>query len=388
MPKRILLLVYIFVTVISTDLSAQIIPPDTGESEAPDIRIGSKYSLLPIAGYTSDWGFFGGLFFQRINYGTNIRPFLSNTRADLTFSTKGNIISEVNYEHTRTFGSSVRSLIEFTGQRFYQDHYFGIGNQTVFSNDLFEDEYFFYENREFSIYYQARKAIFEFGEYGQVDLTGSLDFSYLNGISRGENTRYSEDSPFGFGKSWSNKAGIGFIADNRENEFAPTRGFRYKVTYQLSSQIVGSEYTYSQISLDMRHYLKLHRSIVLAQKLNIESIQGRAPFWDLSIIGGEDGLRGYHLDRFRGDQSVFNLLELRTWLFSVWNDEIRVGSQVFWDTGRVFSAYDSDKVFDNWKHSYGGGVIFSAFSPDLLFRMDIGLSDETYRIHFGAGYVF
>lgn len=388
MSRRLLLFILIFLTLGFSNLFGQIIPPNTGESEKPDIRVGTDYSLLPIAGYTSDWGVFGGLFLQRINYGTNVKPFLSKIKTNFTASTKGTVISELEYERTRTFGTNIRSLVEFVGQRYRQDHYFGIGNQTEFSNKLYDGDYFYYENRQFSVFYQARKTAAKFGEFGQFDLKTSLDFSYQNSISRGEETRFEEDAPLGLGKNWSNKAGFGFVLDSRNNEFSPTRGLRYEASFQVSASIIGSEYTYSDFSLDMRHFFNLPGSIVLAHNLQFESIQGEAPFWDLAVIGGEDGLRGYHLFRFRGDQSVMNLLELRSWVFSLWNDEIRLGGQLFWDTGRVFSDQDSNDFFDNWKHSYGAGGVVSLFNPDLIFRMDIGFSDETYRIHFGAGYVF
>ena len=248
--------------------------------------------------------------------------------------------------------------------------------------------FFFFENREFAIYYQARKQIASFGEYGGFDLTGSVDVSYLNGLTRGESSKFEEDMPLGIGKSWANKAGAGFIADSRDSEFSPVQGIRYEVSYEVSSSIFGSDYAYSDLEFDLRHYKEIFDGVVLANKLNFESIHGDAPFWDLSIIGGNGGLRGYHLDRFRGNQSVMHLLELRTWLFSVLNDEIRVGSQLFWDTGRVFSGANSDAFFDTWKHSYGGGMIFTLFSPDLMLRADVGFSDETFRFYFGTGYIF
>lgn len=372
----------------SSPLCAQIIPPNTGESKEPDIRVGSEYSLLPIVGYTSDLGLFGGGLIQRIGYGNNIRPFLSNLTADFTLSTKGNLVFDIDYERTKTFGADLRSLIEFTGQKIQQGYYFGIGNETNFSDKLYEDNFFFFENREFAIYYQARKKIASFGEHGRFDLTGSVDVSYLNGLTRGETSKFGEDMPLGIGKSWANKAGAGFIADSRDSEFSPVQGIRYEVSYEVSSSVFGSDYAYSDLELDLRHYMEIFDGVVLANKLNLESIHGDAPFWDLSIIGGNDGLRGYHLDRFRGNQSVLHLLELRTWLFSVLHDEIRVGSQLFWDTGRVFSGTDSDAFFDNWKHSYGGGMMFTLFNPDLMFRADVGFSDETFRFYFGTGYIF
>lgn len=369
-------------------LAAQIIPPDTGESEEPDIRVGSKYSLLPLAGYTSDLGLFGGGLVQRISYGTDNRPFLSNLTLDFTVSTKGNLTFDIDYERTRTFGTGIRSLIEFTGQRIRQGYYFGIGNDTNYSDELFDNNFFFFENRELGIYYQARKEIASFGEFGQLDIAGSVDVSRLNGLTREESSKFADDMPLGVGKSWSNKAGIGLIADSRNSEFSPTQGIRYEISYELSSEIIGSDYAYSFLKLDARHYFEPFEGVVLANNLKVESLHGEAPFWDLTIIGGDDGLRGYHLDRFRGDQSVLHLLELRTWLFSVLNEEIRVGSQLFWDSGRVFSDFDSNNLFADWKHSYGGGLILTLFSPDLMLRTDVGFSDEAFRFYFGAGYVF
>lgn len=372
----------------TSPLSAQIIPPDRGESKEPDIRVGTEYSLLPIVGYTSDLGLFGGGLVQRIGYGNNIHPFLSKLAADFTLSTKGNLVFDLDYERTKTFGTDLRSLIEFTGQKIRQGYYFGIGNGTEFSDTLYEDNFFFFENREFAFYYQVRKQIASFGEYGSLGLTGSVDVSYLNGLTRGETSKFAEDMPLGIGKSWANKTGIGFIADSRDSEFSPAQGIRYEVSYEVSSSIFGSDYAYSELEFDLRHYLKVFDGVVLANKLSVESIQGDAPFWDLSIIGGNEGLRGYHLDRFRGDQSVLHLLELRSWLVSVLHDEIRVGSQLFWDSGRVFSEFDSNDVFKNWKHSYGGGIMFTLFNPDLMLRADIGFSDEALRFYFGAGYIF
>lgn len=389
MSQRIVSGFLVFMLFFSVKLSAQIIPvPDSDGDEYEDIRVGSRYTLLPVLGYSSDTGFFGGVLGQRINYGNNIRPFLNNLTANFTVSTRGNLITDIKFEHTKTFNTDIRSLILFVGQRIREGHYFGIGNQSDFSNDLFDEDYFFFENREISFYYQARKNVLTFGQYGKLDIAGSVDFSYLNGITRGDESKYEDDLPFGFGKSWGNKAGIGFIADSRDDEFIPTRGFRYEASYEHSSPIFGSHFTYSNIKLDSRHYVQIFENVVIAQKLNLETIQGEAPFWDLSIIGGNKGLRGYHLDRFRGNHSVLHLLELRSWLFSVWNGDLKIGSQIFWDTGRVFSDNDSNRFFENWHQSYGGGFVISIFTPDLMLRTDIGFSDEAFRIYFGTGYVF
>ncbi len=381
---------FLLMILFPASLLGQVIPPERSEDGhiiSAD-RIGSYYSVFPLAGYTSDEGLFGGGFVQRINYGIDVRPFLSNLKTDFTISTRRNIISKLEYERTRTFGTDIRSRIDFIGQRIRQGHYFGIGNDTEFSDALFDEGYYFYENREVYFNYQARNTLFDFGENGIGDIYGGFTISYVNGLVRGEASKYDDDRPPGFGKNRVNKLGAGVIADSRDNEFAPTRGIRYEAGFSTSTSLFGSNYSFSTVRGELRHFIQLFDNVVLAHKMEMKHNIGQAPFWAMPIIGNEDGLRGYHMNRFRGDSSVLNMLELRTWLFSVLDGNIRFGGQVFWDSGRVFSETDSNNFFDDWKHAYGFGGVLSLFNPDFFIRGDFGFSDETFRMYFGAGYIF
>ena len=384
--------VAIFLTfiVIATTVCAQEIPPERSEDGhiiSAD-RIGSFYSVLPLAGYTSDLGLFGGGFIQRINYGIDVRPFLSTMKSDITVSTKGNIVSKVDYERTRLFGRNIRSRVDFIGQRIRRDYYFGIGNETQLSEDLYDDGYYYYDNRELYLNYQARWLIREYGTSGILDFFGSFTLSRVNGLTQGEETRYEEETPPGFGKNWVNKIGFGLVADNRENEFSPTSGIRYEVGFNTSSSIFGSDFSFSDVRVELRHYAELMNNVVLAHRLETRHNLGEAPFWALPVIGNQFGLRGYHRNRFRGDSSVLNMTELRTWLFSVFDGGVRIGTQAFWDTGRVFSDVDSNSFFDDWHHTFGFGGAITLFNPDFIVRGDVGFSNETMRIYFGAGYSF
>lgn len=378
---------FLVLSLIGISVTAQIIPPDR-DPLPPDAKIGSYYSVLPLAGYTSDLGLFGGGFIQRINYDINRKPFLSTLKADITFSTTGNIVSQMQYERTRLFGSDFRSRIDFIGQREREGHYFGIGNNTEFSDSFFREEGNFYENREFFLKYRIRQGISSFGENGQIDFFGDAIFWHVNGISNGDETLISEQMPPGLGKSRVTQAGFGFIADSRNNEFAPSNGIRYELGFNTSQSILGSNYSFSGLKGDFRHFQTLFGNVTLAHNLRMEHTFGTAPFWALPIIGNEAGLRGYYRNRFRGSSSILNIVEIRSWLFTVFSDRIRVGAQTFWDTGRVYSEFDSNAFFDDWKHTFGAGGVVTLFNPDLILRGDIGFSDETWRIYFGAGYIF
>ncbi|MCC5940487.1 MAG: BamA/TamA family outer membrane protein [Balneolaceae bacterium] len=366
---------------------AQIIPPDR-DPLPPDAKIGSYYSVLPLIGYSSDQGFIGGGFLQRINYDINRKPFLSSLKTDITFSTRGDIISQLQYERTRLFGSEIRSSIDFVGQREKQAHYFGLGNDSQFSSSEFNDGLNFYENRELYLNYRVRQGFLTFGERGKIDFFGETSFWYVDGISVGEDTRFAGEEPEGFGSSRALKFGIGLIADSRNNEFAPSTGIRYEASLNSSQSFLFSNYSFSSLRGDFRHFIPIVGRVTLAHRLQAEHTLGDAPFWALPVIGNENGLRGFHRNRFRGDSSLLNMIEVRSWLFSVFSGRIDVGMHTFWDTGRVYSEFDSGAFFDNWKHVFVVGGAITLLNPDLIVRGDIGFSNETWRIYFGAGYVF
>jgi hypothetical protein len=195
--------------------ASQVIPSETenGIPEATDPRVGSYYSVFPLAAYTSDLGFLGGGFVQRINYGVHVLPFLSNTKADFTISTNGTINSKMEYERIRTFGTSIRSRVEFIGRRERQGRYFGIGNSTDFGSELFDNEFYFYENREVYIKYQGRYNVGTFGSRGVIDLIGGGTLWYVNSKPLEEPTLFASDTPLGFDKKWSNKLDIGVLLE-------------------------------------------------------------------------------------------------------------------------------------------------------------------------------
>lgn len=384
MFRFLVLFFWISVLFQFSDVSAQLIPSDTEENRRERV----EYSLVPLLGYSSDLGLYGGALLYRFNYGDNERPYLSNTRFDISAGTKGNLIAGIDYERIHSFGTDIRSLFSVYGERDKLSNYFGIGNDSGFSDELYDEGFFNFESRLFSLKYTARKTISDLSENGILDLFGSVSFRYMDASSRGTSTLFNTSKPTGFGNSWSNSIGLGLIADTRDSEFIATRGIRYEISAEQNTGLLGSEYTFAMYRAELRHFRKVIGNVVLAHKLTGSYLTGDAPFWELPTIGNEEGLRGYYLDRFIGESSILNVIELRSWLFSFLNDEIRLGAQVFWDSGRVFSSADSNRFFSEWKHSYGFGGAISLLNPDFILRADAGISEETWRIYAGIGYIF
>jgi len=372
--------IILFLTLLQSAASAQLITE-------PD-RSGSQHSVFPLIGYTTDYGLFGGGVYQRINYADSRRPFLSNTMIDITGSTKGKWAAHFDYERIEMFGRPIRNRTVVDLELNPIRSYFGIGNRTLYTRDDLNDGLYYLNQQHALVTFEARRAIF--GSENGLKLEGALRLktSYTSAIEDGEETRFVTDPPTHFDAGWVNTLGTGLIFDTRENEFVPTSGQRSEIGIDMSSSIFGSSYSFYEMFADVRSYTSFTENTVLAQRFSARHTIGDTPFWELPSIGSSRGLRGFALDRFMGDSSILYMAELRQWLFSFLEDEIRIGAHIFYDTGRVFSDFDSSELFGEWKQSWGVGGAMTLLSPDLIFRGEIGFSGEDYRIYAGVGYAF
>ena len=107
------------------------------------------------------------------------------------------------------------------------------------------------------------------------------------------------------------------------------------------------------------------------------------PFYELSMLGGEDQMRGYYKGIFRDKVLVDGQVEYR---MPVWNI---FGINAWIGTGRVASSY-SDIVIDGFKLSYGGGFrikVDSKHNTNLRFDFGFGPGGiNGYYINFGEAF--
>lgn len=375
-------LLAVLLILFSTELVySQVLPGEPG--------LGVQYSVVPVLGYSSDYGLFGGGFVQRIDYGFGVRPYRSNSAAEFTISTKGNIISKLDHESLESFGTDLRSRFRFDGIRLLKNTYFGIGNDTSFSTDEFDDGRYYFEERTLKFRYWGRKNIIKYGQYGDIDGMILATVSNSNPLSEGDDTIFNTFRPDGFEGGWVNKAGAGIVIDNRDSEFNPTYGYLFESNISVSGRVIGSGYNFHKAYAEFRGYFSPIRDLVIAQKLEFQHASGDVPFWEMPVLGNELGLRGYVLNRFRGNSSLLHIIELRTWLFGILEDQIMFGGQMFMDTGRVFTGEDRfSDLTNDLKHTFGIGGAVSILNPDFIFRGDLAFSEDIYRIYLSVGYLF
>lgn len=369
------------------------LPVAPAEAQQASANRGSiERSLLPVIGYTSDSGLFGGALWQRNEYDGQRELYTNRQLIQLLASTRGELGLQVEHERIATPDRPTRFRTILDLERIPYQPYFGIGNATGFSSSNYESGYYDYLHRAAEWAGQWRRTLARFDSGAvptELDVTALLQSGWYRPESSGDETLYQDHYSASSGSSWIQLAGAGLLLEGRDHEVNPRRGYRLQGDLSLSTPWLLSDASYRRLRLDVRHYLPLPFDVTLAQKVAYEGTWGNVPFWLMPTIGNDESLRGYPLNRFRGRASIVHLAELRAWLFSILDGEVRIGAQLFMDTGRVFSPGEGvDELTNGLHQTFGVGGSMTLFHPDLIFRGDLGFSDEMFRIYAGIGYLF
>jgi outer membrane protein assembly factor BamA len=171
---------------------------------------------------------------------------------------------------------------------------------------------------------------------------------------------------------WLAGAGSVFLYDQRDHVLYPRSGTYFKTSWiHFQQQLLGN-YAYNNYLLDLRHFVKIGRSVMAFQALGEYSDNG-TPFFVLPQLGGKDRLRGIGHSKSVVDHSVWLLRsELRT---PVW---WRFGAVVFSEVGQAANrpAFEwSELIFSN-----GLGLRFRLLPDEPLnIRIDAAWSSEGHR---------
>jgi hypothetical protein len=348
---------------------------------------GVQYGFVPVLGFSSDLGFIGGGLIQRFDYGDGVRPFLYSSRLDASISTMGFYTVNLVHEQTVTFKRKIRTLISIEAARYRDDAFFGIGNLNTFNSEQWEDGFFLFESKSIEAFTEFRIPILVHENGAEIDLLLGVLYKGRINIETDADTYFS-NNPFDTSDGWITSLITGLVLDNRNSEFDPRRGQRLEFRLE-GSPVASGDYSFAKASLNIRNYFPLHRNITFAKQFHLEHTMGNAPFWYLPTLGNQLFLRGFAANRFIGESMWSQSTEIRSWLFTLPIFETRIGAQVFWDSGRVFTEGDKlTDVLSGVRHTFGAGGVASPFSPDFILRGDVGLSNELWRVYVSLGYAF
>jgi len=97
-------------------------------------------------------------------------------------------------------------------------------------------------------------------------------------------------------------AGLGIARDTRDNLLNPTTGSYLGAKIELAPEFLGSELAYYQPAIEAKVYQQVFKSIVLAGRVKLETIQGvqgtsYIPAFKRLYLGGGDTVRGYDFQK-------------------------------------------------------------------------------------------
>jgi hypothetical protein len=191
--------------------------------------------------------------------------------------------------------------------------------------------------------------------------------------------------------------------DRRNYEYGLTKGF---YLYGRFGSVDGldkgngifSDYGWFDSQLDVRCYIPLFSnktSLAVRMATSLKSLKGgsQIPFYDLSLLGGYNYVRGFDTYRYRGNNALIGNVELRRTVYSFKKEHRGVDLIGFGDSGQVWGHNRSTTdptimghdnfASRNWRAGIGGAVQYR-HTKSLAVRFDVATSQDGRHIYFSV----
>ena len=165
------------------------------------------------------------------------------------------------------------------------------------------------------------------------------------------------------------------VTDTRDNIYNPTTGGRAALDLELGG--LGGDFRFQKISIDHQQFMKAgEHDQIWAWRGSYGWGHGDMTEFNQFRVGGQNSLRGYRDDQFRGNRMFLATLEYRFPLFK------KVQGVVFTDWGGAWNSNFFPKGGDIYG-SIGLGIALN--TPLGPFRLDYGRGKQGGRFHFTIG---
>lgn len=337
--------------------------------------------LLPLLSFNSDDGLIFGGYLSLTQYGFRDDPYSHYGNLTVKFAPRFSHY-EVQF-HSESYKVIDRARVELVASagNLGLNGFYGLGNETPRDEKLFDADFYrtnYHEIRaEPSINVQVNQSfVLRFSaryEYSNANLTTN---SFLNQVR-----------PFGLGTHSALGVSAGCAYDGRDHVFAPSTGFYVSIGGTYYPRVFANGLEFGNGSADIRAFFPatLLTDVVFAFHVGGEKSFGRYPFYKAAAIGGSKTVRGYSLQRFAGDASLFGQADMRVALAHV-NVFLpaQLGLTLFGDAGRVFLAGEAS---NKWHSAFGAAVWLNIINKFLL-NFSAARSPEETRFYLTSGFSF
>ncbi len=162
------------------------------------------------------------------------------------------------------------------------------------------------------------------------------------------------------------------VTDTRDNVFNPMKGNKLNLTADIAG--FGGKFKYQKYTVEENYYIKAGHAQVFAIRGMYGYGNGTIPEYSQYRIGGQNTVRGYRDEQFRGNHMWLGTLEYRFPVFS------KVQGALFTDFG---GAWDSGWSPQHTYSSFGFGLGIQ--TPVGPIRVDLAHGKQGNRVHFSVG---
>ena len=347
--------------------------------------------------YNANDGFGAGASVTFLRQGFRKPGYKNKYKVDVQGSINGLFQLTASTRHRYAIGKiDVGTEVSY-GSYFPFYRFFGLGNNTGFSQDLYDNKFYNARYKGYTLNAFLERTFFQRSviRIGPTfeDYTSSFaSNTYLGTLDSRPTDQRPNISP----QRLLGLSGV-FDLDLRNRQSFAQRGVRIRVQHDSYTQLSDnvdialtkkSNFGLTQAFAEYYGTAKIGIPITLVIKGGGAKNYGpdaAIPFYKFASIGQNSGLRGYYRNRFSGDAALYYNTELRFALGQVKNNFLPFyyGVFGFYDQGRVYYQNDSP---NGWHTGYGGGFYIAPVVESLAFLVSYQKSVESSLIQFGLGF--
>jgi hypothetical protein len=173
--------------------------------------------------------------------------------------------------------------------------------------------------------------------------------------------------------------GLTFTYDSRDITVNAYTGMVAKLYATTYTNNLGGDNNYDVYEIDLRKYFQINRpGNTFAVRLDGRFATGDVPYSEMSVLGGNDALRGYLTGKYRDRVAVFLIQEWR-YMFLKSDGKMSKHGVVAW--AGLGTMADTVKEINKFVPNGGVGYRFEV-QPRMNVRIDFGVGRESHGLYF------